>query len=112
MAAAPADAAPSADLPASLRTLPTTLKADGAGRLERVTIADVEVPNDRAALEKELDRYFLDPDVPFDQTLIKVDPNLRYSELMTIIDAFTNSFVRAKKEPKLSFDELRPEEGG
>lgn len=112
MAAAPADAAPSADLPVSLRTLPTTLKAGDDGRLVRVMIADVEVPNEQAALEKELDRYFLDPDAPFDQTLIKVDPNLRYSELMTVIDAFTNAFVKAKKEPKLSFDELGPDEGG
>jgi biopolymer transport protein ExbD len=111
-ASAPADAAPSSDLPASLRTLPTNLKAAEDGRLARVTIADVEVPNEQAALEKELDRYFLDPDAPFDQTLIKVDPNLRYSELMTVIDAFTNAFLKAKKEPKLSFDELGPEEGG
>jgi hypothetical protein len=112
MAAAPTDAAPSADLPVSLRTLPTTLKAGDDGRLARITIADVEVPNEQAALEKELDRYFLDPDAPFDQTLIKVDPNLRYSELMTVIDAFTNAFLKAKKEPKLSFDELQPDEGG
>ncbi|APW64062.1 ExbD/TolR family protein [Paludisphaera borealis] len=112
MAAAPADAAPSAELPASLRTLPTTLKAAEDGRLARVTIADVEVPNEQAALAKELDRYLLDPDAPFDQTLIKVDPNLRYSELMTVIDAFTNAFLRAKKEPRLSFDELGPNEGG
>jgi hypothetical protein len=112
MAAAAADASPSSDLPVSLRTLPTTLKAAPDGSLARVMIAEAEVPNERLALEKELDRYFLDPDAPFDQTLIKVDPNLRYSELMTVIDAFTNAFLKAKKEPKLSFDELGPDEGG
>ncbi len=112
MAAAPADAAPSADLPVSLRTLPVVLRAADDGSLAQVTIAEVEVPNERVALEKELDRHFLDPDAPFDQTLIKVDPNLRYAELMTVIDAFTNAFVKAKKEPKLSFDELRDDEGG
>jgi biopolymer transport protein ExbD len=112
MAAAPADAAASSELPTSLRTLPTTLRAGDDGRLARVAIADVEVPNERAALEKELERYILDPDAPFDQTLIKVDPNLRYSELMTVIDAFTNVFLKAKKDPKLSFDQLDPNEGG
>ena len=54
---------------------------------------------------------FQDPDLPFDQTLIKVDPRLRYSELMTVINAFSNAFVAAKKEPKLSFIELGPDEG-
>ena len=49
-----------------------------------------------------MDRYFQDPDLPFDQTLLKVDPNLRYSELMKVINAFSNAFDRAKKEPKLS----------
>ena len=62
-------------------------------------------------LEQALLRYFKDPDLPFDQTLIKVDPRLRYSELMTVINAFSNAFVIAKKEPKLSFIELGPDEG-
>lgn len=112
MAAAPADAAASNDLPASLRTLPVILRADDVGRLIQVSIADVDVSDDPAALARELDRHLLDPDAPFDQTLIKVDPNLRYAELMTVIDAFTDAFLRAKKEPKLSFDELRGDEGG
>jgi len=112
MAAAPADAAASNDLPASLRTLPVVLRADDVGRLIQVRIVDVDVSDDPAALAQELDRQFLDPDAGFDQTLIKVDPNLRYAELMTVIDAFTDAFLRAKKEPKLSFDELRGDEGG
>ncbi len=112
MAAAPADAAASNELPATLRTLPVVLRADDAGRLVQVNVADVDVSNDPAALQEELDRHLQDPDSPFDQTLIKVDPNLRYAELMTVIDAFTNAFIKAKKEPKLSFDELRGDEGG
>jgi len=111
MAAAAAEAAPTADLPVSLRTLPVVLRAAPGGALASVSIAEQEVPNEQAALERELDRYFLDPDAPFDQTLIQVDPNLRYSELMTIIDAFTNAFAKANKEPKLSFDELRGDGG-
>jgi biopolymer transport protein ExbD len=110
-AATPNQAAPSNDVPVSLRTLPTILRAGEGGSLARVQIEQNEVPNDPRALEQALLRYFQDPDLPFDQTLIKVDPRLRYSELMTVINAFSNAFVAAKKEPKLSFIELGPDEG-
>jgi biopolymer transport protein ExbD len=112
MAAAPANqAAPSNELPVALRTLPTVLKAGEGGSLARIVVEQNEVPNDPKALENALGRYLQDPDLPFDQTLIKVDPNLRYSELITVINAFSNAFVKAKKDPKLSFVELRPDEG-
>jgi biopolymer transport protein ExbD len=117
-AAAPTEAAPSSELPVALRTLPTILKAGEGGRLARVVLeqTEVPVPNDRAELSRTLEesllKYFQDPDLPFDQTLLKVDPNLRYSELMTVINAYSNAFVRAKKDPKLSFVELGPDEGG
>ena len=98
----PNEAAPSNDIPVSLRTLPTILKAGDGGSLAQILVEQNEIPNDPAALEQTLLKYFQDPDLPFDQTLIKVDPNLRYSELMTVINAFSNAFEKAKKEPKLS----------
>lgn len=102
----------SSDLPAALRTLPTILKADPGGNLARIVVGENnEIPNDPAVLENELFNLFKDPDLPFDQTLIKVDSNLRYSELMKVINAFSNAFTRAKKDPKLSFAELGPDEG-
>jgi biopolymer transport protein ExbD len=113
MAAAPANQPAAAnDLPVALRTLPTILKAGDGGSLAQIVVEQTEIPNDRAALEAALLKYLQDPDLPFDQTLIKVDPMLRYAELMTVIDAFSSAFVKAKKEPKLSFIELRPDEGG
>ena len=113
MAAAPAanQPAPSNDLPVSLRTLPTILKAGQGGSLARIVVEQNEIPNEPKALEEALGKYLQDPDLPFDQTLIKVDPNLRYSELMTVINAFSNAFLKAQKDPKLSFVELRPDEG-
>ncbi len=69
------------------------------------------IPTDPAALERELDKFLEDPNLPFDQTLLKVDPHLKYSELMKVINAFSNSFARAKKDMKLSFEELNPGEG-
>jgi biopolymer transport protein ExbD len=111
-AAAPKDAPASSELPVSLRTLPTTLRAGDGGRIARIVVEKDEIPSDNPRmLEEALLKYLQDPDLPFDQTLIKVDPNLRYSELMTVINAFSNAFVRARKEPKLSFAELRPDEG-
>lgn len=111
-ATAPNQAAPSNDVPVSLRTLPTILKAGPGGSLERIMVEQNEIPTDPKALEATLLKYLRDPDLPFDQTLLKVDPNLRYAELMTVINAFSNAFTLAKKEPKLSFTELRPDEGG
>jgi biopolymer transport protein ExbD len=111
-ATSPAQAASSNDLPVSLRTLPTVLRAGDSGSLARIIVGENEVPNDPKALENELNQYFQDPDLPFDQALIKVDPKLRYQEIMTVVNAFSSAFIRAKKEPKLSFAELSPDEGG
>jgi biopolymer transport protein ExbD len=114
MAAAPATNQPAAssELPVAIRTLPMILKASDDGRLARIVIEQTEVPREPKALEDAIGRYFQDPDLPFDQTLLKVDPELRYSELMTVINAFSSAFAKARKEPKLSFAELRPDEGG
>ncbi|MGC8643295.1 MAG: ExbD/TolR family protein [Isosphaeraceae bacterium] len=111
MAAAPSasETPASSDIPVSLRTLPTVLKAGDGGRLVQVLVEQNQIELDQ--LEQTLSRYFQDPDLPFDQTLLKVDPNLRYSELMNVINAFSRAFEKAKKEPKLSFQELHPNEG-
>jgi biopolymer transport protein ExbD len=109
-AEAPTDK-PSDSMPTSLRTLPTILRAGEGGSLAQIKVGEETIPTDPAALEKELDKYFQDPNLPFDQTLLKVDPKLKYSELMKVINAFSESFRRAKKDAKISFDELVPGEG-
>lgn len=102
---------PSDNLPTTLRTLPTVLKAGAGGSLAQITVGEQSVPVESQALEKELDKYLQDPNLPFDQTLIKVDPKLKYGELIRVINAFSNAFASAKKPPKLSFDEWVPGEG-
>jgi biopolymer transport protein ExbD len=111
-AEAPSDK-PSDNLPVSLRTYPATLRAGRGGVLGQITVGPeaTEIPTDPQALERELDKTFQDPDLPFDQTVLKVDPRLKYSELMKVINAFSNAFDHAKKEKKISFDELAPGEG-
>jgi biopolymer transport protein ExbD len=109
-AEAPSDK-PTENLPATLRTLPTTLKAGEGGRLAQIMVGETPLATDPKALEDELEKYFSDPDLPFEQTLLKVDPRLRYSELMRVVNAFMNSFTKAKKPPNISSDELVPGEG-
>jgi biopolymer transport protein ExbD len=99
------------DVPAALKTLPTTLRAGEGGTLGRITLGDNEVAGaDLRTLKSELDNYFKDPTLPFEQTLIKVDPDLKYAALVQVIDVFSRAFADAKKEPKLSFAELSGEE--
>jgi biopolymer transport protein ExbD len=109
-AEAPSDK-PSDNLPVSLRTLPTILRAGDGGTLAQVMVGETVISTDPKVLEKELDKYFQDPNLPFDQTVLKVDPRLKYAEVVKVINAFSNAFVHAKKEPKLSFEELAPGEG-
>jgi len=109
-AEAPSDK-PSENLPASLRTLPTILRAGEGGRLAQIMVGETPISTDAKALETELDKYFSDPDLPFEQTLLKIDPRLRYSEVMKVMNAFMNAFAHAKKPPNISFDELAPGEG-
>jgi biopolymer transport protein ExbD len=109
-AEAPSDKTSDA-LPASLRTLPTVLKAGPGGRLDQITVGETPIATDNKALEAELDKYFADPDLPFEQTMLRVDGRLRYSELMRVMNAFMNAFAHARKPPNISFDEFIPGEG-
>ena len=43
--------------------------------------------------------------------MLKVDPRLKYSELMRVVNAFMNAFSKAKKPPSITWDELVPGEG-
>ena len=56
-------------------------------------------------LRRELESILTDPTLPFDQAIIKVDPELKYSELMQVIDVFSRLKVH-----KISFAELSPQE--
>ncbi len=92
------------DLPAGLRTLPTILRAGPGGNLGRVTLGERDIQG-MDALRQELELILNDPTLPFDQALIKIDPDLKYSELMQVIDVFSRL-----KVTKISFAELSPQE--
>jgi biopolymer transport protein ExbD len=98
----PEAAAPNDSVPAALRTLPTVLRAAEGGTLGRVSLGETDIQG-MTALKRELEVILKDPTLPFDQALIKVDPNLKYSELMQVIDVFSTL-----KVTKISFAELGP----
>jgi biopolymer transport protein ExbD len=93
---------------AELRTLKTVLRADEGGKLGEITLADKPVPG-MDELKKELEGFVNDPLVSFDQALIKVDPQLRYYELIRVVDVFSS--LKPKPLTKISFSELNPSEG-
>jgi biopolymer transport protein ExbD len=101
---APPESPESNDLPAGLRTLPTILRAGPGGNLGRVTLGERDIQG-MDALRQELALILNDPTLPFDQALIKIDPDLKYSELMQVIDVFSRL-----KVTKISFAELTPQE--
>ena len=106
-AEAAADSAPTNDsIPQSLKTLPTVLRAGAGGALGRVSLGEADVQG-MDSLKRELEAILKDPNLPFDQALIKVDPDLRYSELMQVIDVFSSL-----KLTKISFAELGPNDAG
>ena len=104
-AQASVDTTPSNDVPAALRTLPTILRAGDGGLLGQITLGENNV-DDLAKLKTELQAIVNDPTLPFDQALIRVDPQLKYSELMKVINVFNS--LEPKPLTKISFGELGP----
>ncbi len=100
----PPDAAPSNELPATLRTVTTTLRADDTGGLGRITLGDVDM-RDLDELAEKAKEVLENPELPFDQALIQVDPKLRYEGLLQVVD------VLSKYTTKIAFtilDEVVP----
>lgn len=110
-AAPPEGATGDPNLPASLKTLPTFLRSGEGGTLGRITVSETDVQG-LNGLRTELLAAMSDKDLPFEQTLIKVDPNLKYSELVKVIDIFSEVFAKVKKPAKISFAELGAADAG
>jgi biopolymer transport protein ExbD len=105
-------AASNNDLPAGLKTLPTTLRASADGTLAKVTLGENEIDG-MEAFTKELNAILKDPTLPFDQTIIKVDPKLKYAELVKVINVFTE-IKGPDGKPRvtnISFAELGADDG-
>ncbi|MDB5350013.1 MAG: biopolymer transport protein [Planctomycetota bacterium] len=100
-AKAPDTKTPNDSVPASLRTITTQLFASPDGKLGKVMIEENELQG-MDQLRAKL-KEFLDPaqgDL-FEQAVIQADPNLKYEELMKVIDVFSGLKIN-----KISFAEL------
>ena len=93
--------AKNADVPQQLRTMTTQLRANPDGTLGQVNLEEIEVQGMDQLRAKLKD--ILDPakELPFEQALIQADPNLKYEELMKVIDVFSSLKIN-----KISFGEL------
>lgn len=100
---------PSDALPTELRTLQTTLRAGGDGEIGEIKLSDNPIAS-LEALKTELESLVNDPNLQFEQALIKVDPNLKYSELIKVVDVYSS--LKPKPLTKISFAELTAADGG
>lgn len=99
--------AQSADLPAALRTLTTTIHARPDGSIARIVIGESEFQT-LDQLRDRLKEIMADRDLLFDQAVIQADPDLSWAELIKVVDVFAGPGVNLTK---LSFTELNPAGG-
>ncbi len=85
-------------LPAGVRTIPITLLADDRRQIGPVLVGEIQLQGFEA-LKAEITSILNDPDLPFDQALISVDPGLKYSELRRVVNLLVSLNVK-----KISFD--------
>ncbi len=76
----------------------------GGGELAQISVGEKDVA-DLNELKQEL-KDIVEAKEPFDQVLIQVDPQLKYAELIKVVDVFTQA-----KFTKLSFSELTADSG-
>jgi len=89
------------DVPPALRTMTTQLFANPDGSLGKVQIEENELQG-MDELRAKLKEFLGGPEGPlFEQALIQADPQLKYEELMRVIDVFSGL-----KITKISFAEL------
>jgi biopolymer transport protein ExbD len=96
-----ADVAPSgkeSGLPAGVRTIPITLLADDRRQIGPVQVGEIQLQGFEA-LKAELTSILNDPDLPFDQAVIYVDPVLNYAELRRVAELLVSLNLA-----KISFD--------
>ena len=79
------------------------LRADNDGSIGQITLLDNPIAN-LEALRTELQSLVNDPNLQFEQALIKVDPQLKYSELIKVVDVYSS--LKPKPLTKISFAEL------
>jgi biopolymer transport protein ExbD len=81
------------DLPVELRSIPIRLPADDQGNAVRIGLAEREFP-DFDTLEVELASLLNEPENPFDQVILMVDPGLDFAELVHAVNLIASLSIR------------------
>ena len=90
-----------------LNTLVVSVIGEPSGRIGSMAIGESNIGISLAALDRRLQEVLGDPGNPFDQVIIQVGSDLRYDELMSVIDVCTRQKLPSgEKLTKLSFVEL------
>jgi len=96
----------STDVVFGVETLIISALAAPDGRLAGIGLGEEGLPGP-AALNARLQTIFSDPAIPFEQVIVQVSPNLRYDELMKVVDVCTRQVLPGGgKLSKLSFASL------
>jgi biopolymer transport protein ExbD len=93
----------------NLTTLKITAFAKPDGSLARLAVGDdiLGVDQNLRALSDKLSAAFADPGNPFEQVLLQVSSDLRYDEVMRVVEVCTKQpLPKTEDLPKLSFVEL------
>jgi biopolymer transport protein ExbD len=91
---------------AGVNTLTLSVFPSRSGAIESLAIGEAPIAN-VGQLESRLKAVLADPGNPFDQVIIQVGSDLRYEELMRVIDVCTKQTLpNGDKLTKLSFVEL------
>jgi biopolymer transport protein ExbD len=97
------------NLTPNLNTLTITAFAKPDGSLASLAVGEAMLGVDKKlrALSDKLSAIFADPGNPFEQVIVQVSGDLRYDEVMRVVEVCTKQpLPRTKKLPKLSFVEL------
>jgi biopolymer transport protein ExbD len=93
-------------VPAGLKTLVITISGDAQGRIRWLAVGETEVGT-LGALDRKLRAIFTDPANPFTQVILQVGSDVRYDEVMRVIEVCSwQKFADGTPVSKLSFIEL------
>jgi biopolymer transport protein ExbD len=94
--------------PKGMTTLVVSVFSQKDGSIAQLAVGETPVGN-VLALDNKLQTVFADKSTPFDQVIVYVGPDLRYDELMRVIEVCTRQKLPdGSRLSKLSFVEMPP----
>ena len=95
----------SKELPTGLNTLVVSLFADPSGTLSGLSVGETPIPT-LPSLDAKLKKIFADKDNPFDQVIVQVQEDVKYEDLMKVIEiCASQKLPNGKLLDRLSFVE-------